>query len=668
MRTAMLDGSTEVGIVELRSCIDAIVAGSPELVAKLCQDFTIYAYDYSEYETPLVGQGLLSRVLGSSSTTPTAPADQSRTLVTGRVVGPRHHVFWGDISDLLTVKLKLVPVPTRLQGDYSKSMQEYRDMSNFSDPKGEMAAWNAFIRPNSNFSGVNQEFGTSAQQSPPFNHPSPNLPHQPHPLQRISSPAAAPSPYADPQPELGRSSSRAGSRPSTPKRRKSTQARSLPENSSTGGRLVSIEASEPLRKRARVEQTSWQGPSALSSGSESLRVAASTAASIRGHVPPIANSASNQSAASEPPVRPPTPRPSASSSLQSTDTVKAPDRTMYRPHRPSLLGVGSPMDHEYSIASSPESHNGSMAVTPMDMPSSPPQFHLITEAPPSSPPLPALTDFVDSGFGSADLDCLFQDITDELGSSLDEEHGRSVTPFQTQSLSQPALTSELSITEEIPGDPNLLPQKVMLTKRKPQPNGSKPSSRKRRAESASATTSVLPKLAPAPPPSQKSYLTQQQFEASRPVTSNINEIRQAPFVSVQPNSTDVVQVDQRNSAPANDSITTVDDGAFKAKSGTKRKNEILGRLKSDMAAGKMPPFCKNCGEIETPTWRKCYVRHVEGSPPLQPPQDGDEGLLGYDTIEKDSSGNATSYRVLRRSIPKCEKDWEEFKLCNRKSP
>jgi hypothetical protein len=51
--------------------------GSPELISKLENDYTVYAYDYSEYETPLVGQGMLSRVLASASPTPNAPAFQS---------------------------------------------------------------------------------------------------------------------------------------------------------------------------------------------------------------------------------------------------------------------------------------------------------------------------------------------------------------------------------------------------------------------------------------------------------------------------------------------------------------------------------------------------------------------------------------------------------------
>ena len=76
--TVPIDENTQIGVIELRTCIRAIVSASPELVSRLTQgDFTIYAYDYSEYETPLVGQGMLSSVLAAASPTPTAPAFQS---------------------------------------------------------------------------------------------------------------------------------------------------------------------------------------------------------------------------------------------------------------------------------------------------------------------------------------------------------------------------------------------------------------------------------------------------------------------------------------------------------------------------------------------------------------------------------------------------------------
>ncbi|KFL63055.1 uncharacterized protein TERG_12689 [Trichophyton rubrum CBS 118892] len=110
IQTAYLDETTQVGVIELKTCIQTIVSASPELVAKLGRDYTVYAYDYSEYETPLVGQGMLSWVLASASPTPNAPAHQSKTIVTGRVC-KNTGLFARGAQETLEVKLRLVPVP-----------------------------------------------------------------------------------------------------------------------------------------------------------------------------------------------------------------------------------------------------------------------------------------------------------------------------------------------------------------------------------------------------------------------------------------------------------------------------------------------------------------------------------------------------------------------------
>ena len=147
VHTLVIDDNSQIGIVELRTCIQAIVTASPELVAKLVQDYTIYAYDYSEYETPLVGQGMLSWALASASATPNAPAHQSQTPVTGRIVRNTRALFPNSGgTEMLQVKLKLVPVPTCLQSEYLASMQKYRDASNIASQGFDSTAWTAFLQ------------------------------------------------------------------------------------------------------------------------------------------------------------------------------------------------------------------------------------------------------------------------------------------------------------------------------------------------------------------------------------------------------------------------------------------------------------------------------------------------------------------------------------------
>ena len=147
IRSVFLDESTQIGVVELKTCIQAIVSASPELVAKLGQDYTVYAYDYSEYDTPLVGQGMLSWVLASPSG-PAAPANSTRTLVTGRVCRNILGLFSSSSHETLEVKLRLVPVPSCSQSEYIESMKTYRDLSKIMPEGFDAGAWTSFLQAN----------------------------------------------------------------------------------------------------------------------------------------------------------------------------------------------------------------------------------------------------------------------------------------------------------------------------------------------------------------------------------------------------------------------------------------------------------------------------------------------------------------------------------------
>ena len=84
VRTAYLDNNTQIGIIDLKTCLQAITSSSPELISQLGNDYTIYAHDYSEPDVPLVGQGLLSWALASNTQETEADSD-GNNLVTGLV-------------------------------------------------------------------------------------------------------------------------------------------------------------------------------------------------------------------------------------------------------------------------------------------------------------------------------------------------------------------------------------------------------------------------------------------------------------------------------------------------------------------------------------------------------------------------------------------------------
>ncbi|KAL9051230.1 MAG: hypothetical protein Q9162_006157 [Coniocarpon cinnabarinum] len=688
----MLDPSTEVGIIELRTCIQAIINASPELVAKLGQDFTIYAYDYSEYETPLVGQGMLSWALAAASATPTAPAQQSLTPVTGRVTRGGLNLFQtNSTAETLEVKLKLVPVPTSLQNDYMESMQKYRDTSNFSTQSGDAAAWSNLLMTNP----------SPAMPSPTMNYPQPS--------QGVAGNPNPPSSIVDTQfptnhfeqsfanqsnqfRPVNASASRPTSRPATPKgQRTGQQSRQSSRASSTRSRpklkqtasapqvesALPVEAndfvSEQPRKRARVEQTSWKGRSALQTTTDSLRVAASTAASIRGHALPAANTAAAQIAANEAPARPPTPRPSASGALKRTNTSLADDAVMHRPRQPSgLVGISDALtDNEASMASSPESQFDSVGSTPLDIPSSPPLVGQMPFVEASSPVLPRSADFVDSGFGSGGFDDLFDDkIPDEDPTARGEIQAMpstNVNAVQAETM----LTSELSITEEVPGDPSLLPQKTFLTKRPPQPKTGKRDTKRRAASTAVSSPQLGPQTSHSSEEPVGDVPESAAFDEDYAPAKPLCEDFVAPQIPGLPSIAPRPHVDRRDSCASLPSLMldareSQEDFQSNAdiRSGVKRRHAIKVRLEADLAAGKLPQHCGNCGEIETPTWRKCFIRNMQGPPPEFTPHAGEESYLGNEVTERDEANQPVAYRVIRRSIARGEKGWEEMKLCN----
>ncbi|KAJ5654988.1 hypothetical protein N7490_001991 [Penicillium lividum] len=120
IQTTSLNDDTTVGMVELKTCIQAIFSAS------------VYAYDYAEYDTPLVGQGLLSWLLTTSSPKLEATAYQSKRMVNGRVCKTHLAFFSKRDQETLEVRFHLVPVPTVMQSEseYLESIQQYWELCN----------------------------------------------------------------------------------------------------------------------------------------------------------------------------------------------------------------------------------------------------------------------------------------------------------------------------------------------------------------------------------------------------------------------------------------------------------------------------------------------------------------------------------------------------------
>ena len=107
--------------------MQSIVSASPELhTTHTTKDFAIYAYDYSETDTPLVGQGMLSAAVASAGSV-TGP------MITGRVCQNVPGIFSDGVKETLEVKLRLMPVENVAKAEM-KSMDIPRKTSVCSNP------------------------------------------------------------------------------------------------------------------------------------------------------------------------------------------------------------------------------------------------------------------------------------------------------------------------------------------------------------------------------------------------------------------------------------------------------------------------------------------------------------------------------------------------------
>ncbi|KAH8722697.1 hypothetical protein GQ44DRAFT_657937 [Phaeosphaeriaceae sp. PMI808] len=720
-----LDENTQVGVIELKTCIQAIVAASPELVAKLGHDYTVYAYDFSEYETPLVGQGMLSWILASASSTPNAPADESQTMVTGRVCKNILGLFGNGMKETLEVKLKLVPVPTSMQQEYVENMERYHSLSQLMPAGFDYNAWSDFLKANPALDQLAQPMPTfPAQQHSqrssiggyePFhqmlirNSPSQetlrtdsfydqsNISFDTH-LTRASSPAMSTLSFHHYQynPE------------SRPASRTSVRSEVIqPSQQFVSQEQYTIEQQEegPAKKRARIIQTKRPKKSALTAHQESLRVTASTAASVRLHRPLAANPAATL-ASTELIPRAPTPRPGDAAFGH---------RGLRRPPAPSALRHASmdegrpymsPYDHNAfsdAIDSADDERGVSPGDTPMDIPSSPPVAPQRTASPDaSSPPLPTLSMPNDSGFVS-DMPLGLDEDGVDLGSNIWDGSDLPIAPEARTRKRQDRSGNPWQQVN--PGPIDRLPQSYV-----PRP---KQHYRK------STTQPIAQSIEQYPMKGEHGYLQVNNGEvaASRFGSKDLyalellhqqanQEMTQrlahkadspnAPVSHISPVSESDTQAYSRSATPnlptqkarasrgkglsrsqtwsgagepMSDAPMPSDPAIPRSGSGARRKKYIKNRLEQAIAAGELPPHCKHCGEIDTPTWRKAFTRTEFGSPDgIEVSKDTTSTeIIAYEVIQSEKNNGEPSYRVFKNNVTREEKEgkiFEELNLCN----
>ncbi|RKK75825.1 hypothetical protein BFJ69_g7364 [Fusarium oxysporum] len=324
VQTIPLDEQNSIGIVDLRACLQAITECSPELGNQDSEgDYTIYALDYSEPDTPLVGQGMLSWALDSMRGGEWL--SQSPKMVTGRVTKNLLAVFGGGNRETLEVKLKFT-VGSRLQ----------RREPNVDIPPVEMPPHPmqptplrpAPLQPASLPPSRSAEMAVAsgAAEWSSFIQANPHIGHTAH-VSRVASPAlsqGAPPPVTierrdsidpaisqansgsdvqriAPMPVPPSTTAASTSRPSSrssrnrkpPTGRPRGRPRKKPAEGNTSGYEDGTEGEDggsvPVKKRAKPMKVEKATPNPFTSGPESLRVTASTAGSLRNFRPVNAN-------------------------------------------------------------------------------------------------------------------------------------------------------------------------------------------------------------------------------------------------------------------------------------------------------------------------------------------------------------------------------------------
>ena len=694
IQTAFVDDLTQIGVVDLKTCLQALAASSPELLSQGSPDYTIYAFDYSEEGTPLSGQGLLS-----STFSPNAQADTMSKVVTGRVTKNVLGLFSGNGQETLEVKLRLFPVAQQV---YPRSLlgQSSQDDFSGSNPQAvEGQGWSnllphdsgsMFMRPSTGSRSPVDRTGIEHMQrmlhegsvprdastnrsSEPLQISSNSRPGSRAGTPSLAQPFVPPvrQSFSQPSRPVSRASNRAVPQPMHHKRRESFNSGYY------SGDEIQLEEGPP-KKRAKVTQIGAPSKSDLNieRQPESLRMAASTASSVRVHRPVAVNPALSNlqgNSFAEEPVRPPTPIPGATrpgnrrQQSQASSLRRGSQQFVQSDMSYPVQSAADPVD---VAATSPDfTRVPSISSTPANIPSSPPVMANYGSMPASPILPPPQPEQHDSGFMDG-----FDEMIAKGGGFLFDEHehspegGRSdcqpeqtieqSAAFETHNQFTPVFEEGTNMDEDVAN--GILPPP-------PQPSN-QPAPSKRPLSTAQTSRPAIrhgmssPKLAPAPYPRARQLEEEMAAQPSLP-----------PVAASDPAGRHL----QRSNTWSGDmSDVPMSDAATgeggRAKSFLRRKvgrEQTKARLENALAQNEMPPYCDNCGTIDTPAWRRVFARtlpgHLYDSVEIWPETQG--AYVWKQVEDRAEDGAVRTFRAykLSKSPEDRGEEWTNVTLCNR---
>ncbi|EPQ64080.1 Bgt-4327 [Blumeria graminis f. sp. tritici] len=341
--------------------------------------------------------------------------------------------------------------------------------------------------------------------------------------------------------------------------------------------------------------------------------------------------------------------------------------------------------------------------TPPGLTSSPPTLKVpnptrIRSSPqcPSSPVLPRMPK-IDSGFMSGSIDELSGEAEIDEGAEPRVTNPPRRSRASNKETLKPPKKLEFIIEEEYPGPMNLLPRTMPIFQ---------PPTRIRQAESSHDSTiseinQTLPKLRKKNQTIRSKPIPQQTADLPRPnpgsmtlptlterselpthlAPSSLNQIlnhakrEPAPLRSsrsISPtwadgsctidvhSSTDPTGAHSNSIKPVSMPVSLVQSQS------SSKKEMIRHKLELAIANGEMPPFCCNCGAIETPTWRKAWSKEMKGVPGYFEYSDEPGRVTAIIILTRDHNGKPTSYHLIKKYLGQDENqdDYNEYLLCN----
>ncbi|OAA74083.1 hypothetical protein ISF_00984 [Cordyceps fumosorosea ARSEF 2679] len=792
VQTIALDEVNTIGVIDLGVCVRAVSDCSPELAGQDC-DYTIYAVDYSEPDTPLVGQGLLSLALDSLNRGDN-PGQQPK-LVTGRVTQNLLGVFSGGNRETLEVKL-------RLSG--SAKPQWQTDVFDMAMTPGGVAEWNSLVQSNPQLGQpqhVSRVASPALSHGPPAVMPrrdsfGPAMQNSMDDVQRVAPIPVDPNSVPDNQGGSSRPSSRASNR--APRKRKPTgrprgRPRKNPIEGNTSGYEDCTEGEDgPAKKRAKPTQVDKPNP--FAGGPDSLRVAASASASLRNFRPVATNSEGAAGSHLQEVPRAPTPVPNGSAFPGRALNIRRESTLGQKPMSYAASTDGDARNHfsPQDDGRSPDSIAPTPAFSedsPPEIGSSPPVPHatpfLRSSPPPSSPVLPPMPPSKmprDASFLSDNMELFGEEslpppqpnvpapkaasrarngkaqtnnarsVPIQVYQMQDGPQGQDLVhicsynttypntsqqqhwqpkqqppgqqtppelPPLKQSAPRPSPVTVPINKDRVPSPPGMAPTPPPTTdavekpptpvadlpevpveareirriapepvaqpaaEDKQRPSSQPPASttpvlkaKKPLARSNSAGPLMMPNL-PASEPAGPSTLAQTSaaeediphFQLANPrrvYAAGAMEMVPAsdpPAPIVRPGKPTMPEATMPPSEPIQPPPSSPNNRSNK---NIVKKHAIKQRLEEAIMNGTMPPFCSNCGAIETPTWRKIWVQDREGVPEYAEYSEKPGRITAIEITQRDENEKPTQHRVIKKGLgPTDDKaNWQELLLCN----